>query len=236
MTAKPLSPHRSRSGTHRHRPPEGEAAVRPTVVLLHGLARTGRSLAGMRKFLESHGYPTWSCTWPSRQEVGAAAHEVAAWIARDLGDRPLVAVTHSLGGILVRHLPPEVRVQKVVMLAPPNRGSRVALELRGFGPFRWFYGPAGQQVGPAEGWPEPRWPLAVIAGTESLTLTNPISWMTRGLGLLPATEPSDGTVAVAETRLEGVHAFATVPASHTWIMDHPEARRLTLQFLESGRF
>jgi len=30
--------------------------------------------------------------------------------------------------------------------------------------------------------------------------------------------------------------FATVDASHTWIMNHPEVRAMVLEFLRSGDF
>ena len=47
-------------------------------------------------------YATWSRTYPSRHKrIVDVAHEVADWIERDLGGRELMAVTHSLGGILV---------------------------------------------------------------------------------------------------------------------------------------
>jgi hypothetical protein len=43
-------------------------------------------------------------------------------------------------------------------------------------------------------------------------------------------------VAVEETRLEGMADFATVDATHTWIVNNPEARRLVVRFLAKGRF
>ncbi len=209
---------------------------RPTVVLLHGLARTGRSMAGLRRALESQGWPTWACTYPSRR-LGIAE------LAQDVADRvkaevpgPVVAVTHSLGGILVRHMGENLPLQRVVMLAPPNDGSHVAQAFASYALFRWFYGPAGQQVVRADAWPVPPCPFGVIAGTRAISPWNPISWATRGLGLLPAGEPSDGTVTVAETRHVQMADFATVAASHTWIMDDPQARALIVQFLEQGRF
>jgi len=52
---------------------------------------------------------------------------------------------------------------------------------------------------------------------------------------MPRDEPSDGIVTVAETRLEGMVDFATVDASHTWIMNHPQARAMVLEFLARGR-
>ena len=211
--------------------------MKPTVVLLHGLARTRVSLSSLRSHLESLGYPTWARTYPSRTHtLPEMADVVAGWLQEDLPGRELVAVTHSLGGVLVRHLGDRVPFRGVVMLAPPNHGSRVANAFAGNALFRAFYGPAGQQVVCADDWPCPTSPFAVIAGTSSLSIGNPVSWVTRGFGILPAGEPSDGVVTVAETQHPAMADFAAVGASHTWIMNHAEARRLTVQFFERGSF
>ena len=63
-----------------------------------------------------------------------------------------------------------------------------------------------------------------------------MSWLIRGLGILPASERHDGTVMVAETRLEGMAGFAEVHASHTFLMDHPRTRELVTRFLTERRF
>jgi pimeloyl-ACP methyl ester carboxylesterase len=213
------------------------AADRPTVVLLHGLARTDRSMARLRRRLEAAGHPTWARSYPSRRmPVPELAQLLGAWIRADLGDRPVVGVTHSLGGVVVRHMAELLPWRGVVMLAPPNAGSRVAARLRDHPWFRWFYGPAGQELGAAARWPAPPAPFAVIAGTRSLAASNPTSWMTRALGLFPADQASDGTIAVSETRLPGMADFATVDATHTWIMDDPRTVALVLAFLASGNF
>ena len=204
-----------------------------TIVLLHGLARTRRSLAGLARHLEREGFETWACTYPSR-EMGI--RELAAWVAdaieRDLAGRELSAVTHSLGGILVRHLG-HLPWRSVVMLAPPNQGSRVATLLRDNPLFRGFYGPAGQQVASPDAWPPPPRPFAIITGTAAPTLGNPVSWATRGLGLIPPEHPSDGTVLVEEARHPDAADFRTIAASHTWIMNHPEVRAWVVELLRT---
>jgi pimeloyl-ACP methyl ester carboxylesterase len=211
--------------------------VKPTVVFLHGLARSHRSLASLRRAVERAGYPTWARSYPSRRlDLAALADWLAQSIREDLGERPLFGVTHSLGGVLVRHLAQRLPWRGVVMLAPPNQGSRVAAAFKDNPVFRWYFGPAGQQIERAEGWPAPPSPFGVIAGTTSLSPAAPPGWLIRGLRLLPPDEPSDGTVAVSETRLEGMADFATVAASHAWIMNHPQVPELVLGFLERGRF
>jgi pimeloyl-ACP methyl ester carboxylesterase len=216
--------------------PDGE---RPVVVLLHGLARTRHSMAGLARHLTRAGFVTWSRSYPSRRlSIAAAAEVVAGWIARELpAAQPLAAVTHSLGGILVRHMAARIPFARVVMLAPPNQGSRLSRALRDRAFFQWLCGPAGQEIaaaGDGEAWPALAAATAVIAGTRARLGWNPTGWLSRSLGAFAADEPNDGTLAVAETRLPGMSAFATVDASHTWIMDHPAARALIVRFLETG--
>lgn len=213
---------------------------RPTVVLLHGLARTHHSLAGLRRHLERAGFPTWARSYPSRRRsIIEAAHEIADWLARDLpADRPLVAVTHSMGGLVARHLAARIALRQIVMLAPPNHGSRVARFHAGRPIYRWFFGPAGQELASPDR--ERDWtleiPVAVIAGTRGRAIANPTSWLTRGGGYFSDQEPNDGTLALWETALVGITDFAAVDASHTWIMNNRQARELVVRFLETRSF
>lgn len=211
--------------------------MKPTVVFLHGLARTHRSLGRLRRAVDRAGYPTWARSYPSRRlRLEELADWVAAAVREDVGDRELFGVTHSLGGVLVRYLAQRLPWRGAVMLAPPNRGSRVAAAFKDNPLFRWYFGPAGQQVQRPAGWPAPPSPFGVIAGTTRVSAVAPPSWLTHALALFPPDEPSDGTVAVAETRLAGMADFACVAASHAWIANHPDVPALVLGFLEHGRF
>lgn len=206
---------------------------RPLVVLLHGLARTRRSMLGMGRFLEAAGFETWSRSYPSRSaSIADLARGVAEAIAADAGDRPLFAVTHSLGGILVRHMH-GLAFRRIVMLAPPNGGSELAGAMARHPALRWFYGPAiddlarGPEIDPGR-WPLPPAPFLVVAGTRARDVRNPTSWT---VGRLLGETDHDGTVRVAETRLDGMDALVTVDASHTWIMNDADARAHALAYL-----
>src|SRR3569623_3694462 len=103
--------------------------MKPVVVLLHGLARGQGSSTRRGRALRAAGFETWSHTYPSRRHsitylADALAEQLVAL------DRPLSAVTHSLGGVIVRHLhDPRLRWERIVLLAPPNQGSRLAAGL-----------------------------------------------------------------------------------------------------------
>jgi triacylglycerol lipase len=210
--------------------------VKPLVVLLHGLARGPGSMARLGTHLAAHGFDTWSHTYPSRRaSLAEIASGLADAIARETAGRPISAVTHSRGGVVARHLhDPRIAWQRIVMLAPPNQGSRLARDLAANPLFRWFYGPAGRELADASGWPAPPAPFAVIAGTRARALTNPTSW-TAGRRF-PSGVPNDGTVAVDETRLPGMAGFAEVDATHTWIMNDARVHGLVVRYLRDGSF
>lgn len=210
--------------------------MKPLVILLHGLARGGGSMAGLSKHLRGKGFDTWSTTYPSRQHsIAYLASALTEQIVDAAGDRPLYAVTHSMGGIIVRHLRDRrLRWERIVMLAPPNRGSQLAAGLVRNPVFQFFYGPAGLELADATAWPAPPVAPAIIAGTRNLALTNVTSW-TVGRRF-PAGVKNDGTVAVEETKLAEMSAFAEVDATHTWIMNSPHVRHLAVTYLSKGCF
>jgi len=208
--------------------------MKPLVVLLHGLARGQGSMAGLAKALRAAGFDTWSHTYPSRRHsITYLADALTEQLV--VLDRPLHAVTHSMGGVIVRHLhDPRLRWGRIVMLAPPNRGSRLAAGLVRNPVFRWFYGPAGSELADCASWPDPPAPFAVIAGTRSLAWSNPTSW-TLGRRFASGVT-NDGTVAVAETKHPGMDAFAEVDATHTWIMNDRSVHALVISYLREGAF
>lgn len=206
------------------------------VVLLHGLGRTDRSMRPLEKRLGEAGYETHNLRYPSLQLppdalVERLHQQLEACCTR--ADR-LHFVTHSLGGIVVRayaatHGPD--RVGRVVMLAPPNQGSPYIDRFRGWEPLERAAGPTAAQLGTGEEslpnrLPPPEFVFGVIAGTKNRV----------PLSRYVIAEPSDGTVAVTSTHLEGMADFVTVDETHTFIMRSPDVALQTLLFLRTGRF
>ena len=70
-------------------------------------------------------------------------------------------------------------------------------------------------------------PLGVVAGSQSLGLG-------RLVGSLPA--PNDGTVAVAETRLDGATDMVVLPVSHVGLLLSEAVVAATACFLDHGAF
>jgi len=206
------------------------------VILLHGLARTDRSMGKLENVLSRQGYCVTNVSYDSRSgdvETLASKAIVPALIDCPSADS-VHFVTHSLGGILVRQYLSNHGIEnlgRVVMLGPPNQGSEVVDQLRDFPGFDLFNGEAGLELGTdANSVPNRLGPasfdLGVIAGTSSV---NPIL-----SGMIPG--PNDGKVSVESTRLEGMSDHIVMEVTHTFMMRNDDVIEQVISFLQSGKF
>ena len=212
------------------------------VVLLHGIGRTSRSLDKLEGVLQDEGYQTLSITYPSRR---LTLEQLAEWLREVVIDAAfwnetsgyIHFVGHSMGGLLIRYYLdrycPEIprhKLGRVVMMGTPHQGSPVADFWHKWHWYKWFYGPAGQQL-TTSAMPhvvkKPYYELGMIAGTLSWPYVD--SWF-----LMP--NDSDGRVSVESTKIEGMKDHFIVPATHTFIMDRPDVQRQIVSFLKSGSF
>ena len=207
-----------------------------SVVLLHGLGRTDRSMQLLADRIADAGFATHNIHYPSREQAPEA---LIQYIGAEVGAccaaaKRLHFVTHSLGGIVVRQYLTKHTLKnpgRVVMLAPPNQGSEAVDKLGHLTLFDWIYGPAGRQLGTAPDalpmqLPAPPVEVGVIAGTRTM------NWVLSRM--IPG--PDDGKVSVERTKLPGMVDFATVDSSHPFIMRNQEVMVLTLAFLRNGSF
>ena len=208
------------------------------VILLHGLARSNRSMRKLEKHLIDHGYRVINVDYPStKYPIEYLAENVLSEVVASCDSSPetkIHFVTHSMGGIVVRYFLKHFgmpNLGRVVMLSPPNQGSELVDHLKDSTVFRKRNGPAGQQLGTdTDSLPLKLGPvdfeLGVITGDRSF---NPVSSM-----ILPG--PDDGVVSVARAKVKGMSDFIIMPNSHTFIMKSKKVIRQVLHFLEHGEF
>lgn len=199
-----------------------------SLILLHGIWMRGVTMTVLQYRLEGVGYRVETFDYFS---VAARLEDSLANLRRRLRDYPegVHVVGHSLGGMLAllacdgqSDLPPG----RIVCLASPLAGSAIARQMGGHGA-GWLLGRsrAVLEQGLAS-WGGPR-EVGMIAGEMSMGL---------GSMLGNVEGPNDGTVAVAETRLQGLSDHCVVAASHTGILFSREAAVQVEAFLRHGRF
>jgi len=208
------------------------------VILIPGLLRNTSSMEPMAKALRAEGYQTFILDYPSRSEtIRSLVDGYLAPLVRECqkrGSKKIHFVTHSMGGILVRDYlsrHPLPQLGRVVMLAPPNKGSEVVDRLGAWRAFKWINGPAGGELGTAVTSPPKAlgavtYPVGVIAGDRSI---NPINSR-----MIPGRD--DGKVSVENTKLAGMADHIVLHRTHPMIMKRADAILLTLRFLKRGSF
>jgi pimeloyl-ACP methyl ester carboxylesterase len=209
-----------------------------SVVLLHGLGRSARSLKKLATRLAGQGYSVVNIEYPTLERPIKFLADMVLHpeIQRLQGFSPskIHFVTHSMGGIVVRyylqHHPLE-NLGYVVMLSPPNRGSEIVDHMKSIPLIKKLLSPAARELGTdRESLPlklgRPGFKLGVIAGEKS---HNP-------LNSLLIDGPDDGTISVESARIEGMDDFLVLPYSHRSILRSDKAIDQVLHFLRHGSF
>lgn len=208
-----------------------------SVVLLHGLNMRPITLWPLEQYLKRQGYQTVNLRYPSRSyEIVTLAERYVAPQIRKVAEnsKQIHFVTHSLGGIVVRFLMKQSAIPnlgRVVMLAPPNRGSQMADWLIQSSFTRALFGPAlselttrpdsfVNQLGPVTG------DVGILMGNKSLIPFS--SYIFHA--------PNDGLVAVDHTKIEGMKDFRVYPTTHATIVFNGTIWKQVACFLERGYF
>lgn len=208
----------------------GAGAVPTKLLLLHGIWMRSPSLWWLERRLRAAGFDTARFDYAS--VFGAPSRTVDALRARlrAAGGGPVHLVGHSLGGLVAiaacreaGDLPPG----RILCLGSPLAGSAAARAVDRWPGLRALAGGWREVLLRGAGALPPGREVGVIAGTRSL-----------GLGALMARlpRPHDGTVALAETQVEGIADHLAVDASHTGMLLDPAVATAAARFLREGRF
>lgn len=217
------------------------------IVLLHGLGRSADSMDPLADYLEKQGTTVperkllpFTVSYASTRDSIEHHSEALCELIEHLPPNAKISfVAHSLGNIVIRHAigrwqrngdPQKVlpRLQRFVMLGPPNQGSVLAERLSRLKLFEVVTGTAGQQLGKA--WDDlqselaiPPIPFLIVVGTrEDRVIQNPM-----------LNESNDGIVTKSEALLEGATAVEEFPQQHTFLMNDPAIMKSTWKFLIS---
>ena len=200
------------------------------VLLLHGIWLRSLTLTRLAQRLAEAGFAVEKLDYPA--VVGgpdAGAEILARRIARRAGER-VHLVGHSLGGILALEAlrrAPSLVDGRVVCLGSPLAGSRTARALSAWPATRWITGRSREILCSGVGTCVPKTEVGVVAGV-----------MPFGFGgfVTNLPKPHDGTVALDETRIDGLTDHCTVATTHTGLVWSAEAARQVVAFLRDGRF
>jgi hypothetical protein len=211
----------------------------PAVIVLHGL---GEGRSSMRP-LADHLRKTLGATVllfgyaSTAAPIEAHGRSLDAVIGGLPPDARLSFVGHSLGNLVVRRWMSLAndrdlaRVDRMVMLGPPNRGSELARQVGGVGMLAALADGAARDL--VVDWPQvephlavPPCEFGIVAGGRG-----------DGSGFSPLLDgDDDAVVRVEETRLDGAGDFLLVPVHHEALLRDQRVKQATESFLKSGRF
>ena len=204
------------------------AAAGRRVVLLHGLWMPGASMHWLSVQLRAQGFDPRIFSYHSVSDgPGQAASRLADLLLAE-GEADIVA--HSLGGLIaLRALreQPRLPVARVVCLGSPLAGSGAAAGMARWAPGGGLLGRSAPLLHEGIGRWDGRAEVGSLAGR-----------VPHGLGALFAgfAGEHDGTVAVDETRLDGLADHVVVDASHSGLLFSAAAAEQAGAFLREGRF
>lgn len=212
---------------HVQSPPsdaDQSAKSRTAIVLVHGLASSGLLLSSIGGSLSRSGYGriiNWgypSITRTIAHHGDRLRNELERLSESASLDR-IRLITHSMGGILARHAlaerPQIGKLDRVIMMCPPNGGSRVATNLsKVLGVFCT--------------------PLSQLSHRPDSFVNTLPAHLPYEVGVIAAKR--DRVVAVERTDLPGSADHVVLPAGHTSILFTRRLHRCVRQFLDEGRF
>jgi pimeloyl-ACP methyl ester carboxylesterase len=208
------------------------------VVYVHGMWMPGSEMAFIRRHLaKRHGIGGHLFSYPSvRGTLDENAEMLAEYLRQHCRGERLHLVGHSLGGVVLLRmlaLHPQAQVDRAVCIGSPLCGSRAAADLSRHD---WGQAILGKSVADGvTGRPASDWAAGVTGRHEVGIIAGTIA---AGLGRLVTSfdGPSDGTVAVAETKLAGAKDHVCVATGHSGLVLSKKVAEQVAAFLKDGVF
>lgn len=207
----------------RCRPGKGDR-----VVLLHGLWRSVWAMEELAKFLNDRGFETVNIPYPSfRRPMEEIVDHVAELVGSS--EKPTHFVTHSMGGIVLRHLAaryPGLVTGDIVMLAPPNQGSEIIDWLEDSFVGQAALGPGGMSLSTEK----------VRRDVPGLRTGGEVSVIMGSSNLVPVfnfllEDGNDGVVTIEGGKVNGLTRLEVMDADHTFIMGNQKVMERVAEIL-----
>lgn len=202
---------------------------RPHVVLVHGLYMNRLAMKFLEKEFKDQGFETSIFTYPSVFKKAEAHARALIKFIDEIG-KPCAILAHSLGGLVTRKaisIAPDLAITHVVAFGVPFKGADVARRLArmnmGLMVGKVIQDLVAVDTGAWNGHAK----LGVISGTNQIGL---------GRILIDGSLPSDGTVYVHETLIEGYTDHILVPYSHTGMLLQKNIAKQAIAFIDTNRF
>jgi len=207
------------------------------VILVHGMTGQRSDLRELAVLLKENCQLTtiefgYASTRASLDDHAAALAKVVERLGPDVDHIDFVGF--SMGNLVIRRYlfdHEDDRVQRFVMIGPPNQGAELANLWADHPLFLPVVGAATYQMGP--GWEHtvkklavPRCEFGIIAGCGG----RPDGYSAK----LPGDD--DLVVSVATTRLAGAHDTVELQSIHHFLPSHHRCREYVLRFLQKGHF
>ena len=219
--------------------PDQDSAPKKTVILVHGYGKGPADMRSLAGFLEAAGYRAVTVdlplTFDQVQDAAKIFAEKVETILSELPDDASIAMAgHSTGGLVIRyflsHSPDYKQVDHAVLIATPNRGSKLA-EIAGevsdllVETFATLDSLRPENIDELALSDPKETRIGAIAGNKDDMV----------LGRLLENE-SDGRVEVQSVYYPELDDFVIVPFNHDEIHHRKETALLVIRFLESGCF
>jgi|FLOH01.1.fsa_nt_gi pimeloyl-ACP methyl ester carboxylesterase len=205
------------------------------IVFIHGILSAPIVFLKMEHEFNDSNYVCFRYGYASTAKgIHDHALDFKVWLDETIGDRPFYLVSHSLGNLVSREmlsLYPELKIERWVMIAPPNHGADAADLLNRFPIFEKITGQTGQELLASRvqdymNLASPQVPFAIIAG--GLGDDKGFNYLLEG--------DDDGSVRVEETYLEGSRDHIVLPYQHTILLFQRETTDQIKAFIETGHF
>lgn len=204
-------------------PVGGNNTLKGAVVLFHGILNPNWAMSLMQRRFQRAGYAVLNCSYrsfgQSLDQIAEASILRLSRFQKTLpGQLPLHFVGHSLGAVISRRIATTHEISglhRIVMLAPPNRGSHVAS----------FFGPYCKKIVPV---------MDDIADRIDSYVNQIPAALPFETGIIAA-DP-DFVVREESTHLENESDFIKLPGPHGTLIFKESVFQQARHFIEQGRF